>query len=143
MINKVETKTEIKNLLKISWQKLHGLLSANNNFKAIRQCYGVPLTNAGESVKVAMDAALETSGHFTTIRNAVASGGIDAYPQFLGYAYLSGLQQNGFIRAGVEGLADDMTARFIELIRTSDIENNDDDKINKINEYLNAFTLCW
>lgn len=141
MINKVETKTEKKNLLKISWQKLHGLLSANNNFKTIRQKYGVPLTNAGEAVKVAMDAALETSGHFTTIRNAVASGGIDAYPQFLGYAYLSGLQQNGFIRAGVEGLADEMTARFIELIRTSDINDNDDDKISKINEFLNQFQI--
>lgn len=141
MINKVETKTEMKNLLKISWQKLHGLLSAKNNFKAIRQCYGVPLTNAGEAVKLAMDNALEQSGHFNTVRNVVASGGIDAYPQFLGYAYLSVLQQNGFIRAGVEGLADDMTARFIELIRTSDIENNNDDKINKINEYLNAFQI--
>ena len=140
MSEAIKKETETKNLLKISWRKLQGLLS-NNSLKSIRRNYGVPLTNAGESVKVAMDAALETSGHFTTIRNAVASGGIDAYPQFLGYAYLSGLQQNGFIRAGVEGLADDMTARFIELIRTSDIENNDDDKINKINEYLNAFQI--
>lgn len=130
-----------QNLLKVSWQRLQNLVKYNAELKSIRKQYGVPLTNAGESVKVAMDAALETSGHFTTIRNAVASGGIDAYPQFLGYAYLSGLQQNGFIRAGVEGLADDMTARFIELIRTSDIENNDDDKINKINEYLNAFQI--
>lgn len=141
MINKVETKTEMKNLLKISWQKLHGLLSANNNFKAIRQCYGVPLTNAGEAVKLAMDNALEQSGHFNTVRNVVASGGIDAYPQFLGYAYLSGLQQNGFIRAGVEGLADDMTSKFIELIRFSDTDDNDDDKISKINEFLNAFQI--
>lgn len=130
-----------QNLLKVSWQRLQNLVKYNGELKTIRRQYGVPLTNAGESVKVAMDAALETSGHFTTIRNAVASGGIDTYPQFLGYAYLSGLQQNGFIRAGVEGLADDMTARFIELIRTSDIENNDDDKINKINEYLNAFQI--
>ena len=128
-------------LLEVSWQRLQDLVKDNGELKTIRKQYGVPLTNAGESVKIAMDAALETSGHFTTIRNAVASGGIDAYPQFLGYAYLSGLQQNGFIRAGVEGLADDMTARFIELIRTSDIENNDDDKINKINEYLNAFQI--
>ncbi len=129
------------NLLKVSWQRLQNLVKYNGELKTIRKQYGVPLTNAGESVKVAMDTALETSGHFTTIRNAVASGGIDAYPQFLGYAYLSGLQQNGFIRAGVEGLADEMTARFIELIRTSDIENNDDDKINKINEYLNTFQI--
>lgn len=130
-----------QNLLKVSWQRLQNLVKYNGELKTIRKQYGVPLTNAGESVKVAMDAALETSGHFNAVRNAVASGGIDAYPQFLGYAYLSGLQQNGFIRAGVEGLADDMTARFIELIRTSDIENNDDDKINKINEYLNAFQI--
>lgn len=130
-----------KNLLKVSWQRLQNLVKYNGELKTIRKQYGVPLTNAGESVKIAMDAALETSGHFTTIRNAVASGGLDAYPQFLGYAYLSGLQQNGFIRAGVEGLADDMTARFIELIRTSDTDNNDDNKIEEINKYLNAFQI--
>ena len=149
-VNKADTRPKImkrnsvrqkQNLLKISWQKLQGLLNNNNSLKSIRKSYGVPLTNAGESVKLAMDNALEASGHFNVIRNVVASGGIDAYPQFLGYSYLSGLQQNGFIRAGVEGLADDMTAKFIELIRTSDTENNDDDKINKINEYLNAFQI--
>lgn len=129
-----------QNLLKVSWQALKGLVDKNDN-KTIRNAYGVPLTNAGEDVKLAMDNALEASGHFTTIRNVVASGGIDAYPQFLGYSYLSGLQQNGFIRAGVEGLADEMTAKFIELIRTSDTENNDDDKIDKINEFLNKFQI--
>ncbi len=98
-------------------------------------------TAVGEDVKVAMDNALEASGHFNVIRNVVASGGIDAYPQFLGYSYLSGLQQNGFIRAGVEGLAHDMTAKFIVLIRSSDTENNDDDKIDKINEFLNKFQI--
>lgn len=137
----LKEKYEKKSLLKISWQKLQGLLSDNKSFKTIRQKYGVPLTNAGEDVKLAMDNALETSGHFNAIRNVVASGGIDAYPQFLGYSYLSGLQQNGFIRAGVEGLADEMTAKFIELIRTSDTENNDDDKIDKINEFLNKFQI--
>ena len=129
-----------QNLLKVSWTALKGLVGKHNN-KTIRNAYGVPLTNAGEDVKLAMDNALEASGHFTTIRNVVASGGIDAYPQFLGYSYLSGLQQNGFIRAGVEGLADEMTAKFIELIRTSDTENNDDDKIDKINEFLNKFQI--
>lgn len=148
-VNKANTRTKImkrnsvrqkQNLLKVSWTALKGLVGKHNN-KTIRNAYGVPLTNAGEDVKLAMDNALEASGHFTTIRNVVASGGIDAYPQFLGYSYLSGLQQNGFIRAGVEGLADEMTAKFIELIRTSDTENNDDDKIDKINEFLNKFQI--
>lgn len=129
-----------QNLLKVSWQALKGLVDRDVN-KTIRNAYGVPLTNAGEDIKLAMDNALEASGHFNAIRKVVASGGIDAYPQFLGYSYLSGLQQNGFIRAGVEGLADEMTAKFIELIRTSDTENNDDDKIDKINEFLNKFQI--
>lgn len=129
-----------QNLLKVSWKALKSLVNKDNN-KTIRNAYGVPLTNAGEDVKVAMDNALEASGHFNAIRKVVASGGIDAYPQFLGYSYLSCLQQNGFIRAGVEGLADEMTAKFIELIRTSDTENNDDDKIDKINEFLNKFQI--
>lgn len=140
MSEAIKKETESKNLLKISWQKLQGLLS-NNSLKSIRRNYGVPLTNAGEKVKAAMDNALEQSGHFNTIRNVVASGGIDAYPQFLGYAYLSGLQQNGFIRAGVEGLADEMTAKFIELVRFSDTDDNDDNKISKINEFLNQFQI--
>lgn len=90
MSEAIKKETETKNLLKISWRKLQGLLS-NNSLKSIRRNYGVPLTNAGEKVKAAMDNALEQSGHFNTVRNVVASGGIDAYPQFLGYAYLSGL----------------------------------------------------
>ena len=65
-----------QNLLKVSWQGLKNLLTRNNELVSIKKKYGVPLTNAGESVKVAMDAALETSGHFNAIRNAVASGGI-------------------------------------------------------------------
>lgn len=147
-VNKADTRTKImkrnsvrqkQNLLKVSWTALKGLVNKDNN--AIRKAYGVPLTNAGENVKVAMDNALEASGHFNVIRNVVASGGIDVYPQFLGYSYLSGLQQNGFIRAGVEGLADDMTAKFIELIRSSDTENNNDDKITIINEFLNKFQI--
>ncbi len=140
MSEAIKKETETKNLLKISWRKLQGLLS-NNSLKSIRRNYGVPLTNAGEKVKAAMDNALEQSGHFNTVRNVVASGGIDAYPQFLGYAYLSGLQQNGFIRAGVEGLADEMTSKFIELVRFSDTDDNDDNKINKINEFLNQFQI--
>lgn len=140
MSEAIKKETETKNLLKISWRKLQGLLS-NNSLKSIRRNYGVPLTNAGEKVKAAMDNALEQSGHFNTVRNVVASGGLDAYPQFLGYAYLSGLQQNGFIRAGVEGLADEMTAKFIELVRFSDTDDNDDNKISKINEFLNQFQI--
>ena len=93
-----------QNLLKVSWKALKSLVNKDNN-KTIRNAYGVPLTNAGEDVKVAMDNALEA------------------------------------IRAGVEGLADEMTAKFIELIRTSDTENNDDDKIDKINEFLNKFQI--
>ena len=140
MSEEIKKESAPKNLLKVSWQTLKGLVNKDNN-KTIRKAYGVPLTNAGEDVKIAMDNALEASGHFNVIRKVVASGGIDAYPQFLGYSYLSGLQQNGFIRAGVEGLADEMTAKFIELIRTSDTENNDDNKIDKINEFLNKFQI--
>ena len=88
-----------------------------------------------------MDSALEQAGHFNAVGRAVASGGIDSYPQFLGYAYLSGLQQNGFIRAGVEGLANEMTARFIDVIRTAEAEDGNDDKIARINEFLNKFQI--
>lgn len=136
-----EQNQENKNKLRISWQGLRNILSRNNELSAVKNRYGSALTNAGSEVKLAMDSALEHSGHFNTIKNMVAGGSIDAYPQFLGYAYLSGLQQNGFIRAGVEGLADEMTAKFIELIRTADTEDNNDDKINRINEFLNKFQI--
>lgn len=136
-----EQKLLNKRNLKISWQGLKNILSRSSELVAVKNKYGVPLTNAGKEVKAAMDSALEHSGHFNAVRNVVAAGGIDAYPQFLGYAYLSGLQQNGFIRAGVEGLADEMTAKFIELIRTADTEDNNDDKINRINEFLNKFQI--
>ena len=40
---------------------------------------------------------------------------MSAYPQFLGYGYLTGLAQNGLIRAGCEMIADEMVEKGITL----------------------------
>jgi len=55
------------------------------------------------------DAALRQCGVYNMI------GSLYDYHQFLGYGVLSGLAQNGIIRAGVELRADEMTRRWIEF----------------------------
>lgn len=108
----------------------------------LKKLYGAPLTFGGKEAKVAMDARLEENGHFSAIERVVAGGGIDPFPQFLGYSYLSALQQNGFIKAGVEGLADDMTESWVEVIRKGSAGGEADaDKVQNLNATLDKFNI--
>lgn len=108
----------------------------------LKKFYSSPLTFGGKDAKAAMDARLDESGHFSAIERVVANGGIDPFPQFLGYSYLSALQQNGFIKAGVEGLADDMTESWVEIIHkgAAGIEA-DADKVQQLNAAMAKFNV--
>ncbi len=72
---------------------------------------------ATEEQQLAMDERLRASGLPSLLSHAVGLGlgFAEIAPQFLGYAYLAGLAQNGLLRAGVTTVADDMTRRWIEL----------------------------
>lgn len=127
---------------RVSFGALSELVNAEKrlSLSKLKKLYSSPLTSAGKEAKVAMDARLDESGHFSAIERVVASGGIDPFPQFLGYSYLSSLQQNGFIKAGVEGLADDMTESWVELIRKGSADGDADaEQLQKLNAALDTF----
>lgn len=68
---------------------------------------------------------------------------MSAYPQFLGYGYLTGLAQNGLIRAGCEMIADEMVEKGITLTTKG---NNDPDtdkqaKLDRLNELITKINL--
>ena len=70
---------------------------------------------------LAMDASLSGLGLYGLVSQGLAA--MYGVPQFIGYAALSNLSQNGLIRAGVESVADEMTRKWLELQSTGDDDN--------------------
>ena len=86
----------------------------------VRARFAPPVTlGAPEEERLAMDSHLEDCGVYSLLHHALSlnMGAAEVMPQFPGYAYLSGLAQNGLIRAGVETTADEMTRRWIKFRR--------------------------
>lgn len=77
----------------------------------------------------AHDAALKRGGYYSLLLHSLDTIAFSALPQFLGYGILTGLTQNGLIRAGVEMIANEMTREWIEVKRA----NSDGDTANTDN----------
>ena len=98
--------------------------------------YKLPETlgNPPAKVKTAHDKC------FTPVRNLLSHSlrelDEEGIPVFVGYGVLSGLTQNGLIRAGVEMRSDEMTRKWGEFVSGGEDENTDetadDDKDEKI-----------
>ena len=109
----------------------------------IKTMYGAPATLAevDEDTKKANDAAIGQC--HSLLHHAISIMGMSAYPQFLGYGYLTGLAQNGLIRAGCEMIADEMVEKGITLTTKG---NNDPDtdkqaKLDRLNELITKINL--
>lgn len=109
----------------------------------IKTMYGAPATLAEVDVdtKKANDAAIGQC--HSLLHHAISIMGMSAYPQFLGYGYLTGLAQNGLIRAGCEMIADEMVEKGITLTTKG---NNDPDtdkqaKLDRLNELITKINL--
>lgn len=92
------------------------------------QRYAPPRTlGATEEDQLAMDAHLQSCGFHNLLSHAIGLGmGLEEIaPQFLGYAYLAGLSQNGLIRAGVTTVAEEMTKRWVEVKSGGDSDGSD------------------
>lgn len=100
---------------------------------------------APEDVRVAMDSALEDAGFYSLIQHGLDMGVYGSMANFMGYAALQNIAQNGLIRACIETVTDDMTRNWIELTRTGDNEDADsngaDDRIDAINEEFERLEL--
>lgn len=109
----------------------------------IKTMYGAPATLAevDADTKKANDAAIGQC--HSLLHHAISIMGMSAYPQFLGYGYLTGLAQNGLIRAGCEMIADEMVEKGITLTIKG---NNDPDtdkqaKLDRLNELITKINL--
>lgn len=109
----------------------------------IKTMYGAPATLAevDADTKKANDAAIGQC--HSLLHHAISIMGMSAYPQFLGYGYLTGLMQNGLIRAGCEMIADEMVEKGITLTTKG---NNDPDtdkqaKLDRLNELITKINL--
>lgn len=102
--------------------------------------YAPPMT-LGTPTQLALDSALNSAvpkmvGHL--IQSGLCT--VEAVPQFLGYAFLSNLTQNGLIRAGVETVADDMTRRWVEIKRGGETKTDEEDeKIIRLTAAMERF----
>lgn len=86
-----------------------------------------------ENEIIAQDAALEANGVYSLISHAYNTGqGYGAGTMFLGYAFLSTLQQNGLIRACVETTADDMARNWIKFVKSGEDDPDASEKLKKI-----------
>ena len=100
---------------------------------------------APEDVRLAMDSALEDAGFYSLVQHGLDMGVYGSMANFMGYAALQNIAQNGLIRACVETVTDDMTRNWIELTRTGDNADADsngaDDRIDAINEEFERLEL--
>ena len=93
----------------------------------ISAMYGPAKTlGAPEDVQMAMDAQLADSGIYSLLQHTLGMG-MGVAPQFMGYAALQNIAQNGLIRACIETVADDMTRAWIEFKREGEGGENGDE----------------
>lgn len=114
---------------------------------AVRQAYGPARTlGAPEDVRMAMDNALEQAGFYSLLQHGLDMGVYGGMANFMGYAALQNIAQNGLIRACIETVSDDMTRNWIELSREGDEktdadENGKDDVIEAITAEFDRMEL--
>ena len=109
----------------------------------IKTMYGAPATLAevDADTKKANDAAIGQC--HSLLRDAISIMGVGPLPQFLGYGYLTGLAQNGLIRAGCEMIADEMVEKGITLTTKGNNSPDTDKqaKLDRLNELITKINL--
>jgi phage-related protein (TIGR01555 family) len=112
-----------------------------------RRFFGPAKTlGAPESARMAMDQALEDAGFYSLLQHGMDMGVYGGMANFMGYAALQNIAQNGLIRACIETVADDMTRNWIELARENEEKqdndkNGEDDTIEKIQAEIERLEL--
>ncbi|MGJ8524331.1 hypothetical protein LMG33818_000039 [Halomonadaceae bacterium LMG 33818] len=115
----------------------------------IKALYGAPRTlgaprDKRDSARMAMDHQMEMQGSFSLLQHAAQMGQLEQLGvSFMGYGALSGLAQNGLIRACVETVSGDSTREFIEIHSHDNGNKNDDDSeaVQRLNDGIADFDL--
>lgn len=131
-----KSRTKPKTRMRINANTISPLLT----LEEIQQRYGRPQTlgNPNEDTVMALDEAIRPS--IGLLHHSISMMGNDAFPQFLGYGYLTMLAQDGLIRAGVSMIAKEMTAKWITLQRQGD-NHGGDETIAVLTEEMKRFKL--
>lgn len=131
-----KSRTKPKTRMRVNANIIAPLLTLDE----IQQRYGRPQTfgNPDEDTVMALDEAIRPT--MGLLHHSISVMGNDAFPQFLGYGYLTMLAQDGLIRAGVSMIAKEMTAKWIMLQRQGD-SHGDDETIIALTEEMKRFKL--
>lgn len=106
----------------------------------VREAYGPAKTlGAPEGVRMAMDNALDQAGFYSLLQHGLDMGVYGGMANFMGYAALQNIAQNGLVRACIETVSDDMTRNWIEISRDAeDKTDNDKDGKDDVIDAINA-----
>lgn len=128
---------ETRKPMKISRAALDTYQSYVLTRQQIAKSYRPPLTLGkpkAEQDILAMDYAGSTN-IYDYVGNATSAFGMFGSAEFIGYAALSNLMQDGLLRIGAETLADEMTRKWIQFDFAG--EDGDHDAKKKVNPILN------
>lgn len=106
------------------------------------QDYGLPYTlgNVPAEERKALDSCFAPVSNMLT--HALRDLGAEGLPLFPGYGVLTGLAQNGLIRAGVETRADEMTRKWGEIVSAGgDGTDSKQDLIDALMKELERFKI--
>lgn len=106
------------------------------------QDYALPYTlgNPPKDVQQALDRCFAPVANMLT--HALEELGVEGLPLFPGYGILTGLAQNGLIRAGVETRADEMTRKWGKIVTTGGGDTDEkQDVIDALTKELERFKV--
>lgn len=121
-------------------------ITAEEIYRIFRPAVTLGYSAQGEQSPIykAQDSALKRGGYYSLILHSFDTVAFSALPQFVGYGVLTGLTQNGLIRAGVEMIADESCHEWVELKR-SDAGNTDanagNERIQRIEREMRRFGI--
>lgn len=108
--------------------------------------YRLPETlgNPPKKEQIALDKCFEPVRNL--LSHSLEQLGEEGLPVFVGYGVLSGLVQNGLIRAGVEMRADEMTRKWGKLVSIGEDDNEiqddeQDEKIKALEKAMKRFKI--
>ncbi len=132
-------KVKKRRKMQINPEALQTTVKSNpQRIKEIKAAYAPPHTlgdNKGEKATLAMDSGfLPNQSLVDFVGNAVSSFGLFGSAEFLGYASLANLMQDGILRLGADALADEMTRKWIEFAYVGEDDENKEDTEKKIKD---------
>lgn len=122
----------------------HGISGDHSlSLSEVRQRYK-PADSLGgtQDARLAMDSQLDADGCYSLLAHTIGNGTFPGMAaNFLGYGALQSIAQNGLIRACIETVADDMTRNWIELKATDSEREDDDDRLQKIEDEFERLNI--